>query len=77
MEPKTYVSERIVNIKELEDYIEKSHLSILSLIKGIEDGVVTDVTEVKNLLLKIDAKLKKAYTFEFCIERHTTIDKQV
>lgn len=75
MSEKKYVSERITNIKELEGHIERSRLSILSLIKGIGDGKVTDLSTVTDLLLKVDADLEKAYTFEFCLERRVTVDK--
>ena len=47
MAEKKYVSERITNIKELEGHIERSRLSILSLVKGIDDGKVTDLSTVK------------------------------
>lgn len=75
MSEKKYVSERITNIKELEGHIEISRLSILSLIQGIDDGKVTDLSVVKGLLLKVDTELEKAYTFEFCLERRVTVDK--
>lgn len=75
MSEKKYVSERITNIKELEGLIEKSRLSILSLIKGMDDGTVTDIAEIRDLLIGIDANLEKAYTFEFCLERRMTVDK--
>ncbi len=70
-----YVSERITNIKELEGYIEASHLIILSLVKRIEDGNVSEISDVKEVLLEIDEILKKAYRFEFCIERRKSVSK--
>ena len=73
--PATYVSERVVNIKELENYIENAHLSILSLIQGIEEGAILSVFDVAKHLQKIDTELEKAYTFEFCVERRTTLCK--
>ena len=66
--PATYVSERVVNIKELENYIENAHLSVCSLIRGIETEQLSDVCEVAKRLKKIDEVLVKAYTFEICVD---------
>lgn len=74
VKPATYVSERIVNIKELENYIENAHLSVVSLVDEIEKGALTCL-EIANHLKRIDLELKKAYEFEFCLERRTTISK--
>lgn len=73
MKRKTYVSERVVNISKLESYIEKAHLSLLLLIKGLEDGRITNILEIKDELLKADADLERANNFEFCVERRKTI----
>ena len=71
--PATYVSERVVNIKELEGYIENAHFSMISLLQGIEKGAILSVFDVAEYLKKIDAELEKAYQFEFCVERRTTL----
>lgn len=71
--PVTYVSERVVNIKELEGYIERAHLSTISLIRGIEEGKISTAQETKEHLKRIVSSLEKAYQFDFCVERRTTI----
>lgn len=73
--PATYVTERVVNIKELEDYIERARLSVSLLIMKIETGHLIDVYEVAGSLKKIDDLLTKAHEFDFCVERRTTISK--
>lgn len=69
----TYVTERVVNIGVLEKYIEQAHLSIAAIICGIRDGKMPRVLEIADHLEKVDKLLEKAYNFEFCVERRTTI----
>lgn len=71
--PATYVTERVVNISDLEKYIEQAHLSTVSLICGIREGKMLSTFDVADGLEKIDELLKKAYQFDFCVERRTTI----
>lgn len=72
---RTYVTERVVNIKELENYIEEAHLSVCSLMKGIAEKQLSDLSEVYDSLRKIDDVLVKACEFEFCVERRKTIGR--
>lgn len=71
--PATYVTERVVNIGDLENYIEQAHLSTISIIHGIREGEIPSVFEIADHLEQIDKILEKAYNFEFCVERRTTI----
>ena len=73
--PAMYVTERVVNIRELENYIQEAHLSICSLIRGIEIEELSDVNKVAKILRRIDDVLVKAYDFDFCVERRTTVCK--
>lgn len=70
--PETYVTERVVNISDLEKYIEQAHLSTVSLICGIREGKILSTSDVEDGLEKIDEVLKKAYHFDFCVERRST-----
>lgn len=67
-----YVSERIVNIKELESYVEKAYLSVELLVKEIERENVNN-QQIIRLLKNARQVLEKANNFEFCIERRTTL----
>lgn len=57
--PETYVTERVVNISDLEKYIEQAHLSTISLICGIREGKILSTSDVEDGLEKIDEVLKK------------------
>ena len=71
--PGTYVSERVVNIKELENYIETAHLETASLLAEMKSGIVPDTFLITKRLNAIHSALEKAYGFEFCVERRTTL----
>lgn len=71
--PATYVTERVINIGDLEKCIEQAHLSTASLILGIREGKLPSVLVIADHLERIDAMLKRACEFEFCVERRTTI----
>lgn len=71
--PRTYVSERIVNIKELENYIETAHLEVASLLAEMKSGMVSDDSLIIKRLNAINSVLGKAHGFEFCVERRTTL----
>ena len=71
--PGTYVSERVVNIKELENYIETAHLEVASLLAEMKRGMVPDTFLITKRLNAINSVLEKAYEFEFCVERRTTL----
>lgn len=73
VKPATYVTERVVNIGDLEKYIEQAHLSTVSIIHGIRAGEIPGVLEIADCLEKMDKFLEKACNFEFCVERRTTI----
>lgn len=71
--PGTYVSERVVNIKELENYIEAAHLETAALLAELESGMIPDTFLIIKRLNAINSVLEKAYEFEFCVERRTTL----
>ncbi len=67
-----YVSERVVNIKELEDYISGAFAAVL----GIQNELQNESPNLQSLKSFSDSaaeKLQKAHTFEFCVERRKTI----
>ena len=67
-----YVSERIVNIKELESFIEKAYVSVELLMREIEKENVNN-QQIIRLLKDTREALEKANNFEICIERRTTL----
>ncbi len=67
-----YVSERVVNIKELEDYISGAFAMVLCIQKELQ----SKSPDFQSLISFSDSaveKLQKAHTFEFCVERRKTI----
>lgn len=72
MSSKTYVSERVVNIKELEDYISGAFTMVLCIQKELQNES-PDFQNLKSLSDEAVEKLQKAHTFEFCVERRKTI----
>lgn len=66
-----YVSERIVNIAELETYIEKAYISVELLADEIKQMGINN-QQVIRLFEEVENVLKKAKDFEFCIERRIT-----
>lgn len=73
IKPATYVTERVVNIGDLEKYIEQAHVSMICIIHAIREGKIPSVFEIADHLENINKLLEKADTFEFYIERRTTI----
>lgn len=67
-----YISERIVNIKELEDYISGAFAMALSIQKELQNES-PDFQSLKSFSDSAVEKLQKAHTFEFCVERRKTI----
>lgn len=71
-----YVSERVVNIHDLEKLIEDAYLSVSSIILGIDKREIISAFEVRKYLERVQKTLKDAYGFDFMVERRTTVDKQ-
>jgi len=67
-----YVSERVVNIKELEDYISGAFAMVLCIQKELQNAS-PDLQNLKSFSDNAVEKLQKAHTFEFCVERRKTI----
>lgn len=67
-----YVSERIVNIAELENHIQNAYVSSISLKEELQSNR-PDSKKVKILIDYIAEELQNAYDFDFHIERRTTI----
>ena len=68
-----YVSERIVNIAELEKYIESAFISSQLLEKELQKDSPS-IPYIKGLSEEILANMSNAKTFEFCVERRLTIE---
>ena len=66
-----YVSERIVNIAELESHIEKAYISVELLADEIKQVGVNNQRVIR-LFEEVKKSIKKAKDFEFCIERRIT-----
>lgn len=69
----TYVSERIVNIKELEKHIENARFYMLSLTQEMQGRKVLSNLDIEKYLENANTELEEACAFEFCIERRKTI----
>ncbi len=67
-----YVSERIVNIKELEDHISGAFAMVLCIQKELQNEA-PDLQSLKSFSDSAVEELQKAHTFEFCVERRKTI----
>lgn len=67
-----YVSERVVNIKELEDYISGAFAMVLFIQKELQNDS-PDLQKLKSFSDSAVEKLQKAHTFEFCVERRKTV----
>lgn len=68
----TYVSERIVNIRELEEIISSAYTMNQLLMKELSK-TTPDMEKVKDLSEAVDRELCCASSFEFCIEKRKTI----
>lgn len=66
-----YVSERIINISELEGYIKSAYCAVTALKQeaGQPDPSLQRIRELSN---RAYADLLVAKDFEFCIERRLT-----
>lgn len=67
----TYVSERVVNIKDLEKIISEARYITASLLHNANRGILEE-KDMKKCLSKLDVLLHEAEEFDFCIERRTT-----
>lgn len=67
-----YVSERIVNIRKLEEIISSAYTMNQLLVKELSK-TAPDMEKVKDLSEAVDRELCRANSFEFCIERRKTI----
>ena len=64
----TFISERIVNISDLEKILEKERILIEILSKELETEL-PDIEKIKGISREILACHKKAISFEFYLER--------
>ena len=67
-----YVSERVVNIAELEQYIESAFISSQLLEKELQKDSPS-ISCIKELSEEILANMSNAKAFELCVERRLTI----
>lgn len=73
MDAKKYVSERIVNISDLEEKLQKAQLITLSALEELKKNSPSIVI-IKELLEEDLEILSESIGFEFEIERRTTTD---
>ena len=71
---KKYVSERIVNIRELKDIIEKSRLDTLGILEECRKKEPS-IKDIEGYAKQLEIRLYMAENFDFLIERATTVDK--
>lgn len=69
-----YVSERIVNIRELKDIIQKSRLDTLGILEECKKKEHS-IKDIEGYAKQLEARLYMAENFDFLIERVTTVDK--
>lgn len=73
MDTKKYVSERIVNISDLEEKLQKAQFITLSALEELKKNSPS-IINIKELLEEDLEILSKSIGFEFEIERRTTTD---
>lgn len=70
---KKYVSERIVNIADLEQKLQKAHTGTLSVLEELKKDNPS-ISNIKGLLEENAKILTESINFEFEIERRITTD---
>lgn len=73
MDAKKYVSERIINISDLEEKLKKAQLITLSALEELKKNSPS-IVNIKELLEEDLEILSESIGFEFEIERRTTTD---
>lgn len=68
----SYISERIVNISDLERYIKFSYAEIQSIRNELEKDTPS-MEYIEEMSKSLHLNLLKAKDFEFCIERRKTV----
>ena len=69
-----YVSERIVNIRDLKDIVQKSRLDTLGILEECKKKEPS-IKDIEGYAKQLEARLYMAENFDFLIERATTVDK--
>lgn len=69
-----YVSERIVNIRDLKDIVQKSRLDTLGILEECKKNEPS-IKDIEGYAKQLEARLYMAENFDFLIERATTVDK--
>lgn len=69
-----YVSERIVNIRDLKDIVQKSRLDTLGILEKCKKKEPS-IKDIEGYAKQLEARLYMAENFDFLIERATTVDK--
>ena len=67
-----YVSERVINISELEELIRLSYHAVAT-IRNELDKQEPSVSQMVQLSEQVKQTLSDAVNFEFCVERRTTV----
>lgn len=71
-----YVSERIVNIRDLKDIVQKSRLDTLGILEECKKKEPS-IKDIEGYAKQLEARLYMAENFDFLIERATTVDKKL
>lgn len=69
-----YVSERIVNIRDLKDIVQKSRLDTLGILEECKKKEPS-IKDIEGYAKQLEARLYMAENFDFLIERAITVDK--
>ena len=69
-----YVSERIVNIRDLKDIVQKSRLDTLGILEECKKKEPS-IKDIEGYAKQLEARLYMAENFDFLIERAATVDK--
>lgn len=67
-----YITERIVNISDLESIITSAYMGVQLICKELENDSPS-ILRIKELSDATKSDLQKATDFEFCIERRNTV----
>ncbi len=67
-----YVSERVINIAELETTIETAYIEILNIRNELEKDTPS-IEFIEEMSKKLHMNLLKAKDFEFCVERRKAV----
>ena len=62
-----YISERIINISDLEEQIQNAKLHFAVLKRSLKNTALSP--EIESAVYQVERSLENASTFEFCLEK--------